>query len=157
VDEHQAANRDLAALTEEQCLGYLRAGHIGRVGLVVAGRTQILPVNYAADDNGRVVFRTSASSVLNEVASAEVTFEIDGADDVSRTGWTVQLFGRGQEITRARGDDAATLRELPVEPWATDRTAWYLLTPNEIIGRALVIRSRPDHNDEGWFAGIPSS
>lgn len=52
------ADRELEGfevLSRQQCGMLLTRGCVGRVGFVVGGRPQVLPVNYAADDAGVVV------------------------------------------------------------------------------------------------------
>ena len=54
----------IEVLSAPQCRQLLAQGCVGRVGFVAGGRPHVLPVNYAADDSGVVVFRTGAGSLL---------------------------------------------------------------------------------------------
>jgi hypothetical protein len=117
----------------------------------------VIPVNYMADHEGRVVFRTSWTTLLNQTAMSAVAFEIDGFDENGRTGWSVCVHGYGREITDADDPAAVGLRAMGVEPWAPgDRSTWLAVVPMQITGRRL--RTNPDAVDGGWwFPGIPTS
>ena len=101
-------------LSRQECEVLLTRGCVGRVGFVVGGRPQVLPVNYAADDAGVVVFRTSANSILMAVAMQVVVFEVDGLDEAHRTGWSVCVHGTAREITERDDPIAERLRSLAV-------------------------------------------
>jgi nitroimidazol reductase NimA-like FMN-containing flavoprotein (pyridoxamine 5'-phosphate oxidase superfamily) len=152
------AGVELEELTTAECVSLLQAAHVGRVAFAAAGgMMHVIPVNFLADHEGRVVFRTSGSTMLNQVSLSAVAFEIDGFDDAGRTGWSVCVHGVGREITDADDDAATALRTLGVDPWAPgDRSTWLAVIPLEITGRRL--RSNPDATDGGWwFPGIPTS
>jgi uncharacterized protein len=145
----------LEVLSPSECTSLLAQGCVGRVGFVVGGRPYVLPVNYAADGDGTVVFRTGASSLLVAASRQEVAFEVDGVDVAQRTGWSVCTFGPTREITEATDPIASRLRTLAVVSWAPGRRErWLAITPREISGRRL-----PVHGDiegvGGWFPGIP--
>src|SRR6516165_9469453 len=89
----------LEVLTTDDCLMLLARAAIGRVGFVVAGRPIVLPVNYLADPDGTIVFRTHDRSILTAVARHSATFEVDGYDEAHRLGWSVCVHGEGREIT----------------------------------------------------------
>ena len=70
-------------------------------------------------------------------------FEVDEADPVVATGWSVMVKGRAAEIT-----DAAELRradELPLRFWVHgEKGHWIRVTPIEITGRRIVVgKERP--------------
>jgi uncharacterized protein len=143
-------------LSVEECGVLLSRGCVGRVGFVVGGRPQVLPVNYAADETGVVVFRTSANSILMAVALQAVVFEIDGLDEPSHTGWSVCVHGSAREITERQDPNASRLRAMAAIPWAPgDRERWFAITPDELTGRRLPVRGIAS-GVEGWFPGIPS-
>jgi nitroimidazol reductase NimA-like FMN-containing flavoprotein (pyridoxamine 5'-phosphate oxidase superfamily) len=111
---------------------------------VVGGRPQVLPANYAADDLGVVVFRTSANSILMAVAMQAVVFEVDGLDEAHRTGWSVCVHGTAREITERNDPIAERLRSLAVIPWAPGhRQRWFAITPEEITGGDSRCRGSP--------------
>ena len=107
------------------------------VGLVVDGRPQILPVNYALD--GRtVLFRTAPDTVLNEASMSEVAFEVDHIDDTTHEGWSVLLQGFVQDITEAIGANAERIRQLSLVTWAPGtRPRWFQVEPDSVSGRRI--------------------
>lgn len=149
-------SRQFEVLSQSECLDLLQQVPVGRVAFVSGGEPHVLPVNFAADAEGRIVFRTSADSLLTEIALARAAFEIDGFDEKLRTGWSVCVYGTGSEIPPAESGDEAGLRDLPVDPWAPGRDLWYLITPTLITGRRLAIVRVLDAGSD-WFAGIPTS
>jgi len=143
-------------LAKAECAVLLTRGCVGRVGFVVGGRPQVLPVNYAADDTGVVVFRTSANSSLMAIAMQAVVFEVDGLDEVHRTGWSVCVHGTAREITERNDPITERLRSLAVVPWAPGhRQRWFAITPEEITGRRLPVQGIAEGLG-GWYPGVPS-
>ena len=147
-------------LSHEECVEQLQRNHFGRIAFIKDETLHVIPVNYAADEDGRIAFRVSPSAQINQATLSTMSFEIDAAHEATRTGWSVCVHGEGREITgiRTASDDpiAESSRNLPVAPWVAGRVVWYLITPREITGRRL--RFHPDWgNYEGWFAGIPGS
>ena len=143
----------LEALSETECLDLLARGCVGRVGFVVGGRPLVLPVNYAADDRGVVVFRTAASSLLTAVAHQPVAFEIDGVDPTHRTGWSVVVQGEAAELDELGTPGVDRLRSIPVVTWAPGRRdRWFAITPEVVTGRRLPVQGLGA--DGGWYEGI---
>ena len=89
-----AALEGLEVLTTSDCLRLPKSGCVGRVGFMDVGQPRVLPVNYTADDDGSVVFRTAHQSILTMIGARPATFEIDGFDERHRTGWSVCGAGR---------------------------------------------------------------
>jgi len=144
---------DLERLSPEENLELLQFGRIGRVGFVADGVPHVLPVNYRADDQGTIVFRTTPASTLNAVAGARVAFEVDGFDERLQTGWSVCVGGRGQEITGLDDPTAQRLQRLSVVTWAPGRRErWFAITPDVITGRRLPLKATA--SDFGWMPGI---
>jgi nitroimidazol reductase NimA-like FMN-containing flavoprotein (pyridoxamine 5'-phosphate oxidase superfamily) len=147
---------ELEKLSPQECGVLLSRGCVGRVGFVVAGRPEVLPVNYAGDETGSVVFRTSSKSMLMAVAMQPVVFEIDGLDEEHQTGWSVCVHGSAREITDRQDATAERLRAMSVVPWAPgDRQRWFAITPDEITGRRLPVHGLASHGD-GWLPGVPT-
>jgi nitroimidazol reductase NimA-like FMN-containing flavoprotein (pyridoxamine 5'-phosphate oxidase superfamily) len=65
-----------------------------------------------------------------------VCFEVDGIDEVQRSGWSVLVKGRARELV-----DAAELRaasRTPLEPWGHGpKSCWIRLVPAEVTGRRI--------------------
>jgi nitroimidazol reductase NimA-like FMN-containing flavoprotein (pyridoxamine 5'-phosphate oxidase superfamily) len=87
----------LVVLPAEECWKRLRSHELGRVGVVVGGRPQVFPVNYAVVQ-GAVVFRTGVGVKLDAARLGPVCFEIDGWDDRAGTGWSVMVQGSAREV-----------------------------------------------------------
>lgn len=143
-------------LATAECVVLLTRGCVGRVGFVVGGRPQVLPVNYSADDSGVVVLRTSVNSILMAIAMQAVVFEVDGLDEAHRTGWSVCVHGSAREITERNDPITERLRSLAVVPWAPGhRQRWFAITPEEITGRRLPVQGIAEGLG-GWYPGVPS-
>jgi uncharacterized protein len=128
----------LVELDQAECLGLLLHNVVGRVAVVVDGRPHIVPVTYAADTNGDVVFRTGPDTVLTRVDLEQVAFEIDGVDEQARTGWSVTVHGLGSEITDVDEQKARYLRQKLGDSWAPDpRPRSFAIYRREITGRRL--------------------
>jgi uncharacterized protein len=96
------ADPQLEVLAEEECWRLLGAHHLGRLALVGAKGPAIVPVNYVLDRE-TPVFRTDPGSKLDAaVEAAPVAFEVDAADEATRTGWSVVVRGALAEVTGRR-------------------------------------------------------
>jgi uncharacterized protein len=129
----------LAAIPADECLTLLRQCKVGRLAVVSAGRPHVIPVNFAVDESGIVVFRTAEVAVANEAGLARVAFEVDALDVDREEGWSVVVHGMAREIGDAVDPESKRLLHLRVEPWARgSRDRWYKIVPDEITGRRLV-------------------
>jgi len=97
-------------LNEEHCWQYLQVHQLGRLAIVIGGRPQIFPVNYAVGEKA-IVFRTEPGSKLAHGPGSVACFEIDGYDPHAREGWSVTAVGPLEEITDA--EDARSCTGLP--------------------------------------------
>ena len=140
-------------LERAEMLRLLHASPVARIAFTVGEQPYALPVNYACDDDGRVVFRTGDHSVLSGLDGRQVAAEIDGYDVAQRAGWCVLIIGRAREIT---ADPAARqLLRLDVVPWAPGRRdRWFAVEPQSMSGRRV---ADPHGAVGGWFPGIPAS
>jgi nitroimidazol reductase NimA-like FMN-containing flavoprotein (pyridoxamine 5'-phosphate oxidase superfamily) len=95
-----------------------------------------------------VVFRTDPGSKLDAATELEsVAFEVDAADEATRTGWSVVVRGTLAEITDP--GDLARLRALPLYPWAPGEKSRYVrVRPRTITGRRIRI---PDDLPFTWW------
>ena len=145
----------LVELERAECLGLLREHQVGRIAVTIDRQPHIVPVTYAADADGNVVFRTGADTVLTKVDLARVAFEIDGIDEHARSGWSVCIHGFGREITDVHEATAVHLRAMLPSSWAPGpRPRWFAVYTGEVTGRRL---QAPPHDDSPWFPGIPWS
>jgi nitroimidazol reductase NimA-like FMN-containing flavoprotein (pyridoxamine 5'-phosphate oxidase superfamily) len=126
----------LELLDDAECVRLLGTGHVGRVGVTIAGLPVILPVNYAYLA-GDVIFRTGEGSKLRAASSrAVIAFEVDAFDDNERSGWSVLAIGRSEIVDDPV--DRAPLEQHFVS-WVGDpRDAYVRLRPELLTGRRLV-------------------
>ena len=137
----QEPDEDLIATVEElpepECWNLLAGAQVGRLGLIVQERPQVLPVNYALDGRS-VLFRTAEGSVLNQASMAVVAFEVDHIDDASHAGWSVLVQGLARDIGDAVGADAERIRRLSLVTWAPGaRPRWFQIEPDAVTGRRI--------------------
>jgi uncharacterized protein len=124
-------------LSRTECLDLLALAQVGRVGLVVNGMPEILPVNYALDGDA-ILFRTAAGSVLNQASMANVAFEVDRIDESTQSGWSVLVRGHADDIGDAIDATSERLRRLTLITWAPgQRQCWFVIRPQAITGRRL--------------------
>lgn len=124
-------------LSLEECLGLLRSGSVGRIGVVVDEFPVVLPINYRlVETSGRtwVALRTRPGNVI-EQASANVAFEIDGIDPAQKQGWSVLVRGTVHHVEAG----TAYFRERwDSHPWLAERDAWLIVSPVAITGRRVL-------------------
>jgi uncharacterized protein len=122
-----------------ECWRLLEQAVVGRIGVVVDGQPEIVPVNFAVVDQ-TIVFRTESGTKLLALHEHDlVAFQADDTDRSDRTGWSVLVKGRAEEI-----NDPALIRRLGVDPpelWAQGRRPhWIRIVPFEITGRRILPR-----------------
>ena len=131
------ARSGIEVLAADECLRLLAADVIGRLAVVVGGSPSIFPVNYVLDEES-IVFRTDAGTKLDHGPRSQACFEIDSFDRDSRTGWSVVVAGRLEEVTRFQSATLQRVRDLPIDPWAGGEKAhWMRLVSNWVTGRRL--------------------
>ena len=136
---HNEGAAELEHLSRSECLNLLALAQVGRVGLVIADQTEILPVNYALDGE-TILFRTAEGSVLNHASMADVAFEVDHLDERARTGWSVLVKGHADDIADAIDATSERLRRLTLVTWTPgSRQRWFVIRPRSITGRRLRI------------------
>lgn len=124
-------------LDTDSCRALLAGEVVGRLAVVTGGRPAIFPVNYTLDGND-IVFRTNPGTKFDAGSRAPVCFEIDMFDRVRRTGWSVVVTGRLEEVTPYDGPAWRRIQELALEPWGpTPRSYWMRLIPDWISGRSI--------------------
>lgn len=112
-------------LDVDECIALLRSRPIGRVAISVGALPVVLPVNYRVQDDA-VVFRTAKGTKLAAATAGHVVaFEADDYDEDGRTGWSVLVQGRAEELTDPSMLERA--RALGLEAWAMDGAADHLV------------------------------
>jgi len=135
----------MASLDEigrSECLGLLATAAVGRVGLIVDGKPEVLPVNYGLDGDS-VLFRTAEGTVLTQASGRVIAFEVDHVDETTHTGWSVLVQGIAHNISDTIDPTSERLRRLALVTWAPDsRDRWFRVMPDRVTGRRL--RVYPD-------------
>jgi uncharacterized protein len=142
MGEHPAEPREvvLEELDRAECFRLLASATLGRVAVAVPDWSfpVIRPVNYVFDESiNAVVFRSMRGSKLAALLlSHAAAFEVDGADDALKEGWSVIVAGRVEQIERPRDLDRA--ERLGVEPWAPGaKPHWFLIRTEMVTGRRI--------------------
>ena len=123
----------LEALAATECLELLATEEVGRLGVVVAGRPEIFPVNYVLDGNG-ILFRSAPGTKLDAAAGGAVVFEVDHLDRGTRAGWSVVVHGHAALYTRF---DSAAMQRAADLWWDSPKEHLLRITPDVISGRRL--------------------
>ncbi|MDQ4069413.1 MAG: pyridoxamine 5'-phosphate oxidase family protein [Actinomycetota bacterium] len=127
----------LEPLTRNECFELLATATVGRVGLLVDGKPEILPVNYVVEDPA-VVFRTADDSVLTQAALQVVAFEVDDIDEATHSGWSVLVQGVAHDVSSAIDTTSEHLRRLALVAWAPGaRHRWFRIKTDWVSGRRL--------------------
>lgn len=132
------ARTGLEIIDPDECRALLATDEVGRLAIVDGRTPLVFPVNYALDGDA-VVFRTTAGTKLSAAGQEAVSFEIDHFDRSARTGWSVLVTGRLEEVTPYDAEALDRVTRLPVEPWAGgERPHWMRLVPQRVSGRRIV-------------------
>jgi uncharacterized protein len=124
-------------LDRDRCLELLRDDEIGRLAVLADGGPVIFPVNYRMDGES-VVFRTDPGLKLEQGVRSHGCFEIDHFDRANRSGWSVVVAGRLEEVTHYEAKTWGRIHELSVDPWAGGtKEHWVRLVPSRITGRRV--------------------
>lgn len=150
-----ATDSRLEDLPLEECLALLRAGRVGRISFGVDEFPVVFPVNYRlVQFGGRnfVALRTRPGNVIDQ-APLHVAFQIDGADRLQQSGWSVLVRGN---LLHVEPGALEFPEHFDSQPWiANERDAWLIIAPFDISGRRLlgpiewVFHERAYRNDAG--------
>lgn len=122
-------------IDRKECLELLADHVVGRIAIVEGTGPLILPLNYGLHGE-HVVFRTGPGSKLTSSRGRQVCFEVDGFDRDTRSGWSVIVRGRLEEVTEL--DRAFADLEHLADPWlGTARPNTIRLVPTIISGRRV--------------------
>ena len=127
----------MQVIERDECLRLLATDTVGRLAVIVGGSPAIFPVNYLLDGES-VVVRTDAGTKLEHGPRAPASFEIDDLDRRAKTGWSVVVTGRLEEVPRGDTSTFHHLDALGVEPWAGgDKPHFLRLVPSRVTGRRI--------------------
>ncbi len=129
-----------AVLSERESSRLLKTKDLGRLAIIVDGRPEIFPVNYAFEERV-VVFRTSPGMKLERGPYTPAAFEVDSVDRRAGVAWSVVVHGTAHEISTAADVLAERLRRLVVKPAAPGaRTRWMAIYADHITGRRFRLK-----------------
>ena len=134
------AQNPVHVLDSEACWEMLRSKEFGRLAYHLVGEVHIVPINYAVDEDDRLVFMTAeGSKLLGITMNADVAFEVDQIlPDEHAT--SVIIRGRAHEL---EGADKYVVEQLPLRPWVhTPKYSVVAVTVDEVSGRRFDL-SRP--------------
>ena len=117
--------------------------------MTVQHRILIIPVNYGMD--GRtLVIRTHPGAVLAAAGHANVTFQVDDIDRITRSGWSVLVHGLAEEVGEDHREDLVQrTHSVGVQPWAPgEHDRWLRIIPQAVTGRRLLPGGPPWGVDE---------
>ena len=136
VAAEQAGPGDLQRLSRAECMELLGSRNFGRFAYVESVRAlDVVPVNYVAQRDGSIVFRSGPGPKLSAADRRDVVaFQVDDIDDHSHTGWSVLVVGRARRLSHV---EVQALGDIP-DPWASGpRYQFVLIQPTRIEGRRL--------------------
>ena len=137
-------------LSREECLELLAANGIGRLAVSGKDAPVIRPVNYAFDQPSQsVVFRTAPGSKFYALLRQNAaTFEVDGVDPPTRSGWSVIVVGATEEVTNPA--DVRRLDGLGLEQWAPgEKPHWVRIRAWTVSGRRIIAGKTADASASG--------
>jgi len=127
----------LEVLDEDTCWQLLSTHYVGRLAVSIANHPEIFPVNYAVDNRSIVILTGEGTKLAAAVLGAGVAFEIDGADPLFHTGWSVLLRGRAREVETM--DELMEVSELPLATWGLmEKRRWVRIEPLTVSGRRII-------------------
>ena len=129
----------VTTLTEDTCWEMLHDQEFGRLAFHLADEVHLVPINYAVDDERRLVFRTAeGSKLLGLTMNADVAFEID--EYTEEEARSVVIRGRARQLEHHEIDET---EQLPLRPWVnTAKFNVIVIEVDEITGRRFSL-TRP--------------
>lgn len=139
----------VTAIPEDTCWQMLHEEEFGRLAFHLADEVHLVPINYAVDEQRRIVFRTAeGSKLLGLTMNADVAFEIDDFGEEEAT--SVIVRGRARQL---EGHEADEVEQLPLRPWVdTAKFNTIAIEVDEVTGRHFELtrpwlHMRPHHDD----------
>ena len=137
-------------LPEDVCWQMLHDQEFGRLSFHLADEVHLVPINYAVDEQRRIVFRTAeGSKLLGLTMNADVAFEIDHFGEEEAT--SVVVRGRARQLDR---QEETEIEQLPLRPWVdTAKFNTIAVEVDEITGRHFELtrpwlHMRPHEDDD---------
>ncbi|HEX2704416.1 MAG TPA: pyridoxamine 5'-phosphate oxidase family protein [Candidatus Lustribacter sp.] len=135
----------MTALDSDECWAVLRSQEFGRMAYHDGESVSLVPINYAVDEQRRLVFRTAEGEKLLAVKdNDDIAFEVDEITESTAT--SIILRGRAHELT---GAEAAWVDTTRLRPWVpTSKVHVIAIDPFEVSGRTFQL-ARP------WLHMVP--
>ncbi len=137
----------LEEMSREDCFRLLASQFIGRVAVAEFGSAPlVVPVNFLLDGEA-VVFRTDYGSKFRLAVLGEhpVSFEVDGIDRGSASGWSVLVQGAATEIEESEWE------RHPLRAWAPgSKRLWVRIMAEVISGRRIQLAPYPGSSRDGY-------
>jgi nitroimidazol reductase NimA-like FMN-containing flavoprotein (pyridoxamine 5'-phosphate oxidase superfamily) len=121
----------------EECRQLLSGERVGRLVIMVDGRPEIFPVNYGLDGDG-ILFRSNRGRKLTGALLGEVVFEVDRINVEARSGWSIVVHGRAQDISQFDGPSLRVQAELS---WTGPKDALVRISLESLTGRRVTAAS----------------
>jgi uncharacterized protein len=128
-------NSGLTDLDPDECMDLVGQETVGRLGIIVDGRPEIHPVNFAVADD-KILIRSDQGTKLSSALAGPVVFEVDRVDTVARSGWSVMIHGTAH-LTSGRTRGSGT-QNRALKTWRqADLPQLLCIVPNRVTGRRL--------------------
>jgi uncharacterized protein len=123
-------------LERAECLELLGYGsYLGHIGFAQDGRQIVLPVNYLFEHE-HVYISTAEDSLLGDLDSTDVAFEVDSQKPLEHSGWSVLVNGTIQRVSDP--EEVDRLRRGPLRSWARHSAdLWLRISVDAISGRRV--------------------
>jgi len=126
----------LEVLDRDECLRLLRHHRLGRLGITSGALPTILPVNYWSDGVFIYVRTTVGTKLDAALRDTVVAFEVDDANAMEHSGWSVVVTGVAREVTDR--DELERLASAPLPRWAPGPADHIIAISTDIVtGRRL--------------------
>ena len=126
------AQNPIHVLDSGACWEMLRQNEFGRLAYHLVGEVHIVPINYAVDEDDRLIFMTAeGSKLLGITMNEDVAFEID--DITGEHAKSVIVRGSAHQL---QGSEKYVVEKLPLRPWVnTPKFSVVAITVNDVSGR----------------------
>ncbi len=134
-----SAGANLRTLDRVECLNYLPAKQVGRLGYVTDDGPRIVPLNYTTTPDSIIVRTLAYGEVARCAVDQRVAFQIDDIDEFHQTGWSVLVIGTAKLVSV---EDMKQIMYVGApEPWAEGPRTLFLQIPlTTVTGRQVMAR-----------------
>ena len=126
----------LDVIDADECWALVASRTVGRLGVSINHRPDIIPVNYRVVDRGLLIRTAAGVKLAAATLGRAIAFEVDDLDEVTHHGWSVVMYGTATEV---EGVEALMEAEAAaVETWATSQKDRFVrIEVDEISGRRI--------------------